>query len=476
MDFKSNYTLVPPPTSLNKTFKAIFLLILSIFTFSFFSCDGGLFESPDDGIIIRAYDADSWQDTGILYANRGRSIFRTPNESGSENYTYKINLARGKRVYTKTVGSGTVVVMENIPVGPWKITCRAYRLDGSIEYMGSVDVEIVADETTAATVELRKCPVVKFMDDDGNVIASQTVEFGATVTKPSRPTKDGFVFTGWNKADGSKFDFNTAINENLTLFARMVWTPENFAYVEGGTFHMGSPKFNNATVHEVTVNSFLMCDHEVTQEEYLAIITGDNPSWFKGDGNLKKPVEQINWYKAVEYCNALSASEYLEQCYTIDKNTQDPNNTCSFDNLKWTVTCNFNANGYRLPTEAEWEYAARGGIESHGYTYSGSNNADEVAWLWDQNYETTHEVKTKQPNELGIYDMSGNVYEWCWDWYGNYPTTAQTNPTGSSTSSEGRVLRGSVWKSDPSITYRFPQPSNNQGINMGFRVVRSVGE
>ena len=475
MDFKSNYTLVPPPTSLNKTFKAIFLLILSIFTFSFFSCDGGLFESPDDGIIIRAYDADSWQDTGILYANRGRSIFRTPNESGSENYTYKINLARGKRVYTKTVGSGTVVVMENIPVGPWKITCRAYRLDGSIEYMGSVDVEIVADETTAATVELRKCPVVKFMDDDGNVIASQTVEFGATVTKPSRPTKDGFVFTGWNKADGSKFDFNTAINENLTLSPNWMQTPENFAYVEGGTFQMGGP--DNGPVHSVTVSSFLMCDHEVTWDEYREYNTRD---LYASTGN--RPAWQVRWYYAVEYCNLRSVAEGLTPCYTIDENTPDPNNTSrtDTDGMRWTVTCDFSANGYRLPTEAEWEYAARGGNKSHGYDYSGSNDINDVAC-----YENaTSEVKSKSPNELGIYDMSGNVFEWCWDWYGAYPSSSQTNPTGPSSGSV-RVVRGGCWGCDESNGNNplwcrvFARSTYVQSYNecwFGFRVVRSVGE
>lgn len=203
-------------------------MILSAFTFSFFSCDGGLFGSSD-GIIIRAYDADSWHDTGILYANRGRSVFRTPNDTGSESHTYKITLSQGMYEHTKTVGGGTIVVMDNIPVGPWKITCRAYKSDGTLEYMGSVDVKVVANETVTASIELRKCPVVTFMDGE-NLFASQTVEFGGRVTKPENPTKTGFAFSGWytEAEGGTKFDFENGIGENLTLYAR--WTIKGTDY------------------------------------------------------------------------------------------------------------------------------------------------------------------------------------------------------------------------------------------------------
>ena len=202
------------------------LTLICLFSIMFFSCDGGFFGSSDDEIIFKTYDANSWRDTGNLYANRGRSVFRAPDDPSTENYTYKITLSRGNRSFSKSFGGGTVVVMENIPVGSWKITCRAYKSDGSLEYMGSVDAEVVANETTSATVELWKCPVVTFMDD-GNVIASQTVEFGATVTKPKTPTKEGFTFVGWYKGTDTaetEFDFSTEINESITLYAR--WEEE----------------------------------------------------------------------------------------------------------------------------------------------------------------------------------------------------------------------------------------------------------
>jgi len=202
-------------------------------------------------------------------------------------------------------------------------------------------------------------------------------------------------------------------------------------YVQGGTFEMGSNDSesysNEHPVHTVTVSSFYISKYEVTQKEWKEIM-GNNPSYFKGD-NL--PVEEVSWYDAVKYCNARSKKEGLTPCYTINGNN---------------VTCDFTANGYRLPTEAEWEYAARGGNKSKGYKYSGSDNPDDVAWYYDNSRGHTHPVGTKQPNELGIYDMSGNVWEWCWDWYDKnyYSTSPQQNPRGPSTGTY-RALRGGSW-------------------------------
>ena len=180
-------------------------------------------------------------------------------------------------------------------------------------------------------------------------------------------------------------------------------------------------------VHTVRVGSFSIGTFEVTQDIYEKIM-GSNPSSFKG---AELPVEKVSWYEAVAFCNALSRRDGLQEVYTISGTS---------------VSCDWSKRGYRLPTEAEWEYAARGGIKSQGYTYAGSNTVGAVAWYWDNSGSKTHDVGGKKANELGLYDMSGNVYEWCWDWYGSSYSSASvaTNPSGPSTGS-ARVLRGGSW-------------------------------
>jgi len=263
----------------------------------------------------------------------------------------------------------------------------------------------------------------------------------------------------------------------------------NLVVVEGGTFQMGSisGQYDEKPVHSVTVNSFYMSKYEVTQGLYQAVM-GTNPSYYKGD---ELPVERVSWYDAVGFCNKLSALDGLEAVYTINKNITDPNNENSNDKLKWTVSCNINANGYRLPTEAEWEYAARGGNFCRGYTYSGSNSIDNVAWYWKNsgdkiltgewdldklkaNNGQTHPVGGKQANELGLYDMSGNVWEWCWDWYGDYSSGSQSDPTGMASGSS-RVFRGGSWFSFASSCrsgYRDYYDPSCGVIGIGFRLVR----
>ena len=184
--------------------------------------------------------------------------------------------------------------------------------------------------------------------------------------------------------------------------------------VEGGTFTMGATaeQENEADddekpAHEVTLGSYYIGKTEVTQALWEAVM-GNNPSRFKGSN---RPVECVSW----DDCQSFIAK--------LNEKT---------------------GKKFRLPTEAEWEYAARGGNKSQGYQYAGSNNFDEVAWYGGNSGNQTHDVGTKRPNELGIYDMSGNVWEWCSDWYGDYNSASQTNPTGPS-SGTYRVLRGGSW-------------------------------
>jgi formylglycine-generating enzyme required for sulfatase activity len=241
-------------------------------------------------------------------------------------------------------------------------------------------------------------------------------------------------------------------------------TSTDFVFIQGGTIIMGSPvserdRYNNeGPQHQVTVSSFYMGKYEVTQKEYQEVM-GSNPSYFKGD-NL--PVENVNWYEAIAYCNQRSLNEGLTPAYRG-----------SGDNIIFDRE----ASGYHLPTEAEWEYAAKGGNrDSNIYLYAGSNDAETVGW-YDRNSEgTSRPVGSKAPNTLGLYDMSGNVGEMCWDRHGNYGEENQANPTGA-VSGTSRVGRGGCWY----YGVQFLRTSFRAYINpsvrysyVGFRLVRSA--
>ncbi|WP_302309056.1 formylglycine-generating enzyme family protein, partial [Odoribacter laneus] len=217
----------------------------------------------------------------------------------------------------------------------------------------------------------------------------------------------------------------------------------NMVKVDGGRFQMGGTPEQGSDaddwekpVHEVTLSDYYMGKYEVRQSEWEAVM-GNNPSYFKG---ADLPVEQVSWEDCHKFIRRLNALTGLS---------------------------------FKLPTEAQWEYAARGGRLSKGYKYSGSNNLGEVGWYWSNSGNCTHRVGEKQPNELGLYDMSGNVYEWCEDWSGGYSVTPQRDPLGA-TSGSHRVRRGGGWGTVARycrVSYRGRDMPGSRDYYLGFRLV-----
>lgn len=236
---------------------------------------------------------------------------------------------------------------------------------------------------------------------------------------------------------------------------------ETLVLVEGGSFKMGDTfgdgYEDEGPVHDVSVGSFMLSKHELTQEIW-EFVMHDNPSHFRGKD---RPVEQINWFSAVEFCNKLSLLAGFEPCYEI-KDTD--------------VKCDFTKDGFRLPTEAEWEFAAKGGCKGRQCLYSGSNLVDKVAWYRENSNNMSHPVGLKEPNELGLFDMSGNLWEWCWDLWGLHQPQRQENPKGPESGTE-RVFRGGTWYQDSyylRVSHRFRRKPDTTFYGIGFRLAKNV--
>ena len=262
----------------------------------------------------------------------------------------------------------------------------------------------------------------------------QTMSISGTLASNTASSSNGYASSSSLASGGNTISI--PVKNGITI---------DMVKVEAGTFMMGAtsemkkPYSSEKPVHQVTLtNDYYMGKYEVTQALWKAVMDS-NPSYFKGD-NL--PVEKVSWNDCQEFISKLN---------------------------------NLTGRKFRLPTEAEWEYAARGGKKSHGYQYSGSSNISDVAWYSGNSGSKTHPVGTKQANELGIYDMSGNVNEWCQDWHDSYVSSSQTNPTGA-VSGSYRVYRGGSWYGNAGscrLSCRNFVTPDNLFIYLGLRLVLS---
>ncbi len=398
-------------------------------------------------------------------------------------YTVTFNTNGGSPVESLCIENGKTIIEPNSPT-KISTTTKSYIFDGW--YIDEALTEVF-DFSTAITKDITLYAkwlekaityTVTFNTNGGSPIESLCVENGKTIIKPSNPSKNGYAFIGWYQDCSltKPFDFTKTITSDTTLYA--LW----FVSVTGGTVRgVVSDSQIFVVGHVATIPDLYVCDHEVTQIEYETYCKygASIPSINYGKGD-NYPAYYVSWYDAIVYCNLRSIAENLPPVYSISNETE-PNNwpgiicnkgkfcgPSSTDTTWDSVIVDTSANGYRLPTEDEWEYIARSRNTCY-YIYSGSDTIDDVAWYDGNSNSTTHEVMKKAPNNLGIYDMSGNVWEWCFDWYSSSEIPIEPNtyhvPRGGSRGGD---------ENDCTVFRRNYSSPRFRGHSGGFRVVRNA--
>ena len=316
---------------------------------------------------------------------------------------------------------------------------------------------------------------------------------GAVLARPfPDPVKTNNTFGGWytNAALTQMYNFSGFVTADLNLYAKWyvpIPSTGEMVQIPAGNFTMGSPtteadRSTTETQWQVTLSAFSMGKYEVTQAQYEEVM-GTNPSGFTtgadaGETQNRRPVERVSWFDALVFCNRLSIAEGLTPAYRIDGKT-NPDEwgaapTSSWGDIfdKWdAVEIVSDSTGYRLPTEAQWEYACRAGTITAYYV--GDTMSYDAGWYSGSSGNKTHEVGRKLPNMWGLYDMHGNVFEWCWDRNGNYPAGPATDPTGGS--GNLRMRRGGSWGStyqSVRCAYRGQVNTTLRDNNTGLRLVR----
>lgn len=380
-------------------------------------------------------------------------------------------------------GTQSTYSKDNVPVGQYIIKFEVYDTSDKLLNTLTDVIKVLGGMTTADQKVLSKINTqytITYDLDGGSwksgftPVTLRNANTGITLPTADNIEKTNYVFIGWYDENGDKVtQIPSDMVKNITVTAKW-WHSTGFVYVQGATITgaiTGSGYTTSSIFKDgktVTVGDFYMCDHEVTQAEYYKYCSYTDrdytPSSTYGYGS-NYPAYYVNWYNVLVYCNKRSMDEGLTPCYRIKGSTNptDWGSVPTSSDSTWTVTCDFTANGYRLPKEAEWEYAARGGngLAGYQYTYAGSDTIGDVAWYTGNSGSKTHAVKGKEANGLGLYDMSGNVYEWCWD----------------SAASGIRCIRGGSWydsADDCTVSSRSISHAYNRYDGNGFRVVRTA--
>ena len=326
----------------------------------------------------------------------------------------------------------------------------------------------------------------------GKALKDSEIIFTASPANPSTHEVDTWEVTGGQILEGGG-EGSTSVKVKITgdTTVKVTFIPIDKTYTVGsvGFTMKGIAAVKDASLGSYNymphLSAYLIGETEVTQELWQAVM-GNNPSHFNGSPAAeeiqgKRPVENVNWYQAIAFCNKLSIKLGLEPCYTVNVGGTPVNfETLPFaaipsyyTDANWDkAELNINKNGFRLPTEAEWEWAAKGGTDDK---WAGTNTESELenyAWYDSNSGNKTHEVKKKSPNGYGLYDMSGNVFEWCWDWYGALPASPGADYTGPASGSY-RVLRGGRWNGGAyycTVGYRNCYSPYSRYYYLGFRL------
>ena len=333
-------------------------------------------------------------------------------------------------VDNKMVRGSNGVAKTTLPVGQhsFVVACDGYESEEGM-------VKLKASAPSDLQIRLSKEAVAAA--SNANVVIQDNVSTSSTSSSSTQSATTSSDFSSISSVSSGNNEISIPVKNGITIDMVKV---EAGTFMMGATYEMQKPYDDEKPVHQVTLtNNYYMGKYEVTQSLWQ-VVMGSNPSKFKGDD---LPVERVSWNDCQEFISKLNS---------------------------------MTGRKFRLPTEAEWEYAARGGKKSRGCQYSGSSNISKVAWYDDGNSgRKTHPVGTKQANELGIYDMTGNVLEWCQDRYSSYLSSSQTNPIGANSGSH-RVRRGGSWDYAAVYcrsSYRYSDRPDRRNGDLGFRLVLS---